>query len=387
MGIVSKVQASLTETELKTYATAGGVAEEVFGAIRTVTAFGGQEKEVGRYDESLTMARKAGVKRGLVTAVGNGLVWGINYASYALVFWYGVKLILESCDRDSGYTASDLLIVFFNVLIGAMQIGKMTPYLEAFSVARGAASNIFCIIDRVPLIDSTSEEGEKPNGNIRGSLSFHNVHFSYPSRTDVKILNGLNFHVSSGQTVALVGTSGCGKSTCIQLLQRFYDPKEGEVCIDGNDIRDLNIGWMRAQIGVVGQEPVLFGTTIEENIRYGREGVTQVEIEAAAKEANAHDFILRLPLKYDTMVGERGAQLSGGQKQRIAIARALVRNPKILLLDEATSALDNQSEAVVQRALDKARLGRTTIIVAHRLSTIRNADRIIVIKEGVVQVK
>ncbi|XP_038171335.1 multidrug resistance protein 2 isoform X3 [Arvicola amphibius] len=186
-----------------------------------------------------------------------------------------------------------------------------------------------------------------------GNLEFKNVHFSYPSRSGVKILKGLNLKVQSGQTVALVGNSGCGKSTTVQLLQRLYDPTEGVVSIDGQDIRSINVRYLREIIGVVSQEPVLFATTIAENIRYGRENVTMDEIEKAVKEANAYDFIMKLPHKFDTLVGERGAQLSGGQKQRIAIARALVRNPKILLLDEATSALDTESEAVVQAALDK----------------------------------
>ena len=383
MGILAKIQATLTENELKAYAKSGGVAEEVFSSIRTVMAFGGQQKEIDRFQNNLTFARKAGIKRGTATGVGVGLVWGIIYASYALAFWYGIGLILDTC--HSGYTSSDLLIVFFSVLIGAMQIGQAAPYMEAFSVARGAGATIFSVIDRVPPIDSSSEAGKKLD-KVQGNISFDKVHFNYPSRPEVKILQGLSFDVPAGQTVALVGTSGCGKSTTIQLLQRFYDPLDGKVCIDGNDVKDLHLGWMRSQIGVVGQEPVLFGTTIAENIRYGRKGVTQEEVEKAAKEANAHDFIRRLPQKYETMVGERGAQLSGGQKQRIAIARALVRNPKILLLDEATSALDTQSEAVVQKALDKARLGRTTIIVAHRLTTIKNADRIIVIRQGVVEV-
>jgi len=384
-GIVTRIQASLAEAELKAYAKSGGVAEEVLSSIRTVMAFGGQQREIERYEKSLSFAQKAGIKRGTVTGIGAGLNTAINYASYALVFWYGMNLILKSCDTNSGYTVGDIVTIFFCVLVGSTRLGRTSPYFEAISVAKGAGASIFSIINRVPTIDSSSESGIKPD-YIIGDLSFENVRFNYPSRQDVKVLKDLKFKVPAGQTVALVGTSGCGKSTCIQLLQRFYDPQEGKVCIDGYDIKELNIGWMRAQIGMVGQEPVLFGTTIGENIRYGREGVTQEEIEAAAKEANAHDFISRLPLKYDTMVGERGAQLSGGQKQRIAIARALVRNPKILLLDEATSALDTQSEAVVQRALDKARLGRTTIIVAHRLSTIRNADRIIVIKEGIVEV-
>nr|CAG4650007.1 EOG090X02PU [Sida crystallina] len=383
MGILGKVQTTLTQNELKAYGKAGGVAEEVIGAIRTVMAFGGQKKEVDRFASNLVFARKAGIKRGLATGIGAGLVWGVIYASYALAFWYGTTLILDSCNSGYNYDPSSLIIVFFSVLMGAMQIGQAAPYVEAFMVARGAAANIFDIIERKPPIDSASTEGLKPD-KFTGNISFEKVGFHYPSRVEVPILQGISFSVSAGQTVALVGSSGCGKSTCIQLLQRFYDPLEGAINVDGHDIRTLNLGCLRDQMGVVGQEPVLFGTTIGENIKFGKENISQAEVEQAAREANAHDFIMRLPLKYDTLVGERGAQLSGGQKQRIAIARALVRNPKILLLDEATSALDTQSESVVQRALDKARLGRTTIIVAHRLTTIRNADRIIVLRYGQV---
>ncbi|GLD63649.1 multidrug resistance protein 1 [Lates japonicus] len=234
-----------------------------------------------------------------------------------------------------------------------------------------------------PNIDSFSEAGFKPD-SIKGNIEFKNIHFTYPSRPDVQILNNMSLSVKSGQTIALVGSSGCGKSTTIQLLQRFYDPQEGSVCIDGHDIRTLNIRYLREMIGVVSQEPILFATTIAENIRYGRPDVTQSEIEQAAKEANAYDFIMKLPDKFETQVGDRGTQMSGGQKQRIAIARALVRNPKILLLDEATSALDAESETIVQAALDKVRLGRTTIVVAHRLSTIRNADVIAGFQKGEV---
>nr|QST14979.1 ABCB1-1 protein [Diaphanosoma celebensis] len=384
MGIIGKVQTSLTENELKAYGKSGGVAEEVIGSIRTVMAFGGQEKEIKRFSDNLVYARQAGIKRGLATSVGAGLVWGVIYASYALAFWYGTTLILDSCDGSYTYDPASLLIVFFSVLIGAMQIGQAAPYVEAFSIARGAAANIYSVIDRTPEIDSSSSAGSKPSQFV-GNISFDNVKFDYPSRPDVKILQGVSFSVSAGQTVALVGSSGCGKSTCIQLIQRFYDPLSGSVKIDGTDVREMNVGYLRDQMGVVGQEPVLFGMTIGENIRFGRDNVPQSEVERAAQQANAHDFIMRLPKKYGTLVGERGAQLSGGQKQRIAIARALIRNPKILLLDEATSALDTQSESVVQKALDKASKGRTTIIVAHRLTTIRNADRIIVLKDGRVQ--
>ena len=241
--------------------------------------------------------------------------------------------------------------------------------MEIFSAARGAAASIYQIIDRIPPIDSSASVGIAPS-ETKGTIRFHQVHFQYSTRPHVNILNGINFQVSAGQTVALVGMSGCGKSTCIQLLQRFYDPCKGVIELDGHPLSHYNIKWLRAQFGVVGQEPVLFATTIANNIRYGCSGVSDSDIQSAAMAANAHDFISQLPLKYETIVGERGAQLSGGQKQRIAIARALVRNPKILLLDEATSALDTQSEYVVQKALDHARLGRTTIIVAHRLSTV-----------------
>uniref|UniRef100_U3I5L6 ATP binding cassette subfamily B member 1 n=1 Tax=Anas platyrhynchos platyrhynchos TaxID=8840 RepID=U3I5L6_ANAPP len=288
----AKVLSTFTDKEQAAYAKAGAVAEEVLGSIRTVIAFGGQEKEI---------------KSGLI---------------------------------------------------------------EPFQIQE-------------PQIDSYSETGYKPD-HIKGNLEFQNVHFSYPSRPDVQILKGLNLKVNCGQTVALVGGSGCGKSTTVQLIQRFYDPKEGTITIDGQDIKTLNVRYLREIIGVVNQEPVLFATTIAENIRYGREDVTMEEIEKATKEANAYDFIMKLPKKFETVVGERGAQLSGGQKQRIAIARALVRNPKILLLDEATSALDTESESVVQAALDKAREGRTTIVVAHRLSTVRNADLIAVFESGVI---
>ena len=211
--------------------------------------------------------------------------------------------------------------------------------------------------------------------------AFRNIFFKYPSRPDVKVLNGLTLDVPAGKTVALVGSSGCGKSTCIQLVQRFYDPAEGEVTLDGVDIRRLNVGWLRDNIGVVSQEPVLFDCSIKENIRFGRIDATDHEIDIACQQANAYDFIQKLPKGYGTMVGERGTQLSGGQKQRIAIARALIRNPQILLLDEATSALDNESESIVQSALDRARDGRTTIVVAHRLSTIRTADLIVALNQ------
>uniref|UniRef100_A0A2K5CHL1 Phosphatidylcholine translocator ABCB4 n=1 Tax=Aotus nancymaae TaxID=37293 RepID=A0A2K5CHL1_AOTNA len=376
--IWAKILSSFTDKELLAYAKAGAVAEEVLAAIRTVIAFGGQKKELERYNKNLEEAKRIGIKKAITANISIGAAFLLIYASYALAFWYGTTLVLSE-----EYTIGQVLTVFFAVLIGAFGVGQTSPSIEAFANARGAAYEIFKIIDNKPSIDSYSKSGHKPD-NIKGNLEFRNVHFSYPSRKEIKILKGLNLKVQSGQTVALVGNSGCGKSTTVQLIQRLYDPTEGTVSVDGQDIRTINVRFLREIIGVVSQEPVLFATTIAENIRYGRENVTMDEIEKAVKEANAYDFIMKLPHKFDTLVGERGAQLSGGQKQRIAIARALVRNPKILLLDEATSALDTESEAVVQVALDKARKGRTTIVIAHRLSTVRNADVIAGFDDGVI---
>ncbi|XP_017679387.1 PREDICTED: ATP-binding cassette sub-family B member 5 isoform X2 [Lepidothrix coronata] len=378
-GIWSTLLASLTAKELSAYAKAGAVAEEILTAIRTVVAFNGQQKALEKYNANLETAKRVGVKKSITTNTCLGVSQFVIFGSYALAFWYGTKLIAE----DENYDIGRLLIVFFSVLVGAFSLGQAAPNLESVAKARGAAYEVYKIINKKRLIDSSSKEGYKPDKLI-GEIEFRNIHFSYPARPDVKILKGLNLKVQTGKTIALVGSSGCGKSTTVQLLQRFYDPDQGEITLDGRDIRTLNVKWLRENIGIVSQEPVLFATTIAENIRYGREDISDAEIERAAKEANAFDFISRLPDKFNTMVGERGAQLSGGQKQRIAIARALARNPKILLLDEATSALDTQSESIVQAALDKARAGRTTIVIAHRLSTIRTADTIAGFEKGVV---
>uniref|UniRef100_A0A8B9EGE3 ATP binding cassette subfamily B member 4 n=1 Tax=Anser cygnoides TaxID=8845 RepID=A0A8B9EGE3_ANSCY len=376
--IWAKIISAFTNKELTAYAKAGAVAEEVLAAIRTVVAFGGQRKETERYQKDLEEAKRIGIKKVISANISIGIAFFLIYASYALAFWYGTTLILSD-----DYTIGNVFTVFFSILLGAFGVGSSAPSMEAFANARGAAYAIFSIIDNEPQIDSSSNAGYKPD-RVKGTLEFKNVYFNYPARPDIQILKGLNLKVNCGQTVALVGGSGCGKSTTVQLIQRFYDPKEGTITIDGQDIKTLNVRYLREIIGVVNQEPGLFATTIAENIRYGREDVTMEEIEKATKEANAYDFIMKLPKKFETVVGERGAQLSGGQKQRIAIARALVRNPKILLLDEATSALDTESESVVQAALDKIRKGRTILVIAHRLSTVRNADLIAAFENGVI---
>nr|CAD7571680.1 unnamed protein product [Timema californicum] len=383
VGITTRIASALSRKELEVYGQAGSIAEEVLSSIRTVVAFGGESKEVDRYQVNLGAAKDNNIKRGFFTGLGFGGLWFCIYSNYAFSFWYAVGLVIES-----KYDVSTMFTVFFSVMMASMNIGMSSPYFETFSISKGAAAKVFSLIDRISPINSMSPDGKHPS-SINGSIEFKNIHFKYPSRPDVKVLQGLNLTISPGETVALVGSSGCGKSTCVQLIQRFYDPIQGsiimfQISLDGEDIKNLNVAWLRSNIGVVGQEPILFQTTIAENIRFGNEQASMDEIIHSAKEANAHDFVSKLPQGYDTLVGERGAQLSGGQKQRIAIARALVRNPHILLLDEATSALDTSSEAKVQAALDKASTGRTTIIVAHRLSTIRQADKIVALSDGQV---
>ncbi|CAF1327206.1 unnamed protein product [Adineta ricciae] len=258
--------------------------------------------------------------------------------------------------------------------------------VPSYGKAIVAARNIFNIIKRKPPINNQSTDGDKIP-NCTGHVDFKDVYFVYPTRRDSIILKKFNFTIKSGQKVALVGSSGSGKSTMIQLIERFYDPDFGQIFIDSKDIRSLDLQWYRSQISIVSQEPALFDTSIRENIAYGdnsRQDIPLEEIIEAAKNANIHDFIQQLPDGYETSCGAKGLRLSGGQKQRIAIARALLRNPKILLLDEATSALDSESEKIVQEALERAQENRTSITIAHRLSTVQNCDVIYVMHNGMI---
>ncbi|XP_028410025.1 multidrug resistance protein 1-like [Dendronephthya gigantea] len=374
-GIQAKIIGGFAAKELAAYAKAGNVAEQSLSSIRTVAAFGGEAQQTKQYDAHLNECCTFGVKRGFGVGIGLGVFQVASLGNYALSLWYGIKLIREG-DAEPG----DVSSVFYMVLVGSVMLGQAAPCMEALATARGVAYVIFNIIDRKSSINVSSSTGLRPD--VDGDVEFRNIDFLYPSRPTVQVLKYFNLKVPRGKRVALVGESGCGKSTVVKLLSRFYDPQRGSILIDGTNIKDINVNHLRSHIGIVNQEPVLFSTTIAENIAFGREGVTQNEIEEAAKAANAHNFISQFPKGYDTLCGERGTQMSGGQKQRIAIARALVRNPKILLLDEATSALDSESEAVVQEALDRAGEGRTTIVIAHRLSTIKNADIIVAVKEG-----
>ncbi|KAH8371803.1 hypothetical protein KR093_008900 [Drosophila rubida] len=383
MGFVAIATSKLAKQEVNIYASAAVVAEEALSGIRTVKAFEGESKEVTAYKTKVVAAKDLNIKRNMFSGIGFGLLWFFIYASYALAFWYGVGLVIKGRHEPyfANYDPGTMITVFFSVMMGSMNIGMASPYIEAFGIARGACAKVFHIIEQVPTINPIEPRGKSLHEPLT-KIEFRDVEFQYPTRKEIPILQKLNLTIHRGETVALVGPSGCGKSTCIQLLQRYYDPQGGDLYFNGHNIKDLNINWLRSRIGVVGQEPVLFGQSIYENIRYGREEATREDIEAAAAAANAAIFIKKLPKGYDTLVGERGAQLSGGQKQRIAIARALIRDPEILLLDEATSALDTASEAKVQAALEKVSKGRTTIIVAHRLSTVRRADKIVVINSG-----
>ncbi|CAN6244659.1 unnamed protein product [Urochloa humidicola] len=360
------------------YARPGAVAEQAVSSARTVYSFVAEKATMARFAAALEESARLGIRQGLAKGVAVGSN-SVAFAIYAFNIWYGSRLVMYH-----GYPGGTVFVVSSLIVIGGVSLGSALSNVKYFSEATAAADRILEMIRRVPKIDSESEAGEEMD-SVAGEVEFRNVEFCYPSRPECPVLVGFTLRVPAGRTVALVGHSGSGKSTAIALLERFYDPSAGTVVLDGVDIRRLRLKWLRAQMGLVSQEPAMFAMSVRENILFGEEDATDDEVIAAAKAANAHNFISQLPQGYDTQVGERGAQMSGGQKQRIAIARAILRSPKILLLDEATSALDTESERIVQEALDVASKGRTTIIVAHRLSTIRNADSIAVVQSGAVQ--
>ncbi|CAG5126531.1 unnamed protein product, partial [Candidula unifasciata] len=382
-GILGRLVATYSAREQQLYASAGAIAEEVISCIRTVISFNGHSRELHRYGVALEGCKKLGIRKSVFAGLSVGLLFLAMFAAYGLAFWFGSTQVNDyyNSNGEDGLSPGAILSVFFCVMAGSFALGGASPHITSILTAKGAAGTIYSIIEDQPVIDSSSRHGQIPT-EIKGHIQFRNVEFAYPTRKDSTVLQNLTLDIRPGETVALVGASGCGKSTVVNLIQRFYDPQAGKILVDGTDVRDLNLHWLRGNIGVVSQEPVLFGMSIAENIALGRPAISLQQIEAAAKMANAHSFIAALPDGYKTMVGERGAQLSGGQKQRVAIARALVRDPRILLLDEATSALDSKSEGLVQAALDQARQGRTTVVVAHRLSTIQKADVIFVMDRG-----
>jgi ATP-binding cassette subfamily B protein len=366
---------------------------EAISSMRTVQSFAAERKEIVRYESKIgnpddvplwwptkeNTTYRVGFFKSMVNAGFFSFVFGAGFGYLNVTLWYGFWLVLDGQITLGELTAfnSYIISIGFALGLGAQSVAKVYEGL-------GAGGRVFYLLDRVPLIpeppSSPKEQREtiKPETMV-GDVVLENVYFSYPSRPDQPVLNGVSLTIPANKTTALVGGSGAGKSTVVSLLQRFYDINQGSITVDGHDIKSLDLTWLRQNVGYVQQEPQLFGLSIRENMLYGvdRE-VSQEELEAASKDANAHDFISEMTDGYDTLVGERGVQLSGGQKQRVAIARALMCKPRILLLDEATSALDAESEHLVQQAIEKAVIGRTVIIVAHRLSTIRRADQIVV---------
>jgi len=371
------------------YSRAGAISEEVLNAIRTVTSLGGQNKERMRYEAALEENRRAITKFGVYSGVAMGGVFLTLFGMYALGFFIGSIFIDNKVTNpvtDAAYTGGDVLAVFFSIVMAGFTFAQVAPAVKSFAIARAAGAKAFKIIDRKSQITIDNKKGVRLS-NIEGNIEFKNVTFAYPLKKERVILDGISFKIKKNEKTALVGESGCGKTTCMQLIERFYDletEENGSISLDGHELKELNLKWMRENIGYVGQEPVLFATSVRENMLMAKEDATDAEIWGALKKANAEEFVQGLPDKLNTFVGNSGTALSGGQKQRLAIARAILKNPQILLLDEATSALDRKNEMEIQKTLDEISQGRTTIVIAHRLSTIINADHIIVFDQGKV---
>ncbi|KAK9475924.1 P-loop containing nucleoside triphosphate hydrolase protein [Lipomyces japonicus] len=366
----------------KSHGKSAAQACEAAAAIRTVVSLTREDDVWNAYHESLQYQIKASRSATNQSAFLYGMSQGISFFIMALSFWWGSRFL-----QSGEYSTVQFFITFIAMIMGSQAAGIVFSFAPDMGKAQSAAENIKRLMDSIPEVDAWSHEGQVVE-SVEGDIEFRDVHFRYPTRPHVPVLRGLNLSVKKGQYAALVGMSGCGKSTTISLIESFYRPLDGQVLLDGKDISTLEINSYRSHVALVQQEPVLYAGSIRENVLFGSllpaDQVSEKDLVAACKQANIHDFITSLPDGYDTMCGSKGILLSGGQKQRIAIARALIRNPKILLLDEATSALDSESEKVVQDALDSAAKGRTTIAVAHRLSTIQNADVIYVFDGGKV---
>lgn len=349
------------------------VLEEVASSIKIVKSFTRETHELNRFQGKIESAFEIAVDKVKISSFFGPFILGLTFLVSGLLIWYGGYQVMSGAT-----TPGELAAFFLYALIVAGPIGTFVRLYTQIQEASGAISRVYEILDTQPAI----ENPESPVflDNITGQIQFENVSFGY--REDSEILHDISFDVQAGQTVALVGPSGAGKSTIIKLLHRFFDPRQGAVRLDGHDIRDLDRKSFLSQVALVPQETLLFGGTVKENILYGKLDASEQELQDAAKKANAHEFIMGLEKGYETVVGEKGAKLSGGERQRIAIARAILKDPKILVLDEATSSLDNRSEALIQEALETLMGNRTTFIVAHRLSTIHKADQIIVLDKG-----
>jgi ABC transporter fused permease/ATP-binding protein len=357
-------------------AASTNVAEESIAGVRTVRLFARESHETARYGQAIGEAFRVARKRIRVTGLFQAAVTTLGSGALVAVLWYGGKLVL-----DGAMTVGELTAFLLYTTGVGMSLATLASLWSDFMSAAGAGDRVFDLLDRTGAIPL---HGGETLSTVAGNISFKNVHFTYPSRPDSPVLRGVDLDIAAGEMVALVGPSGGGKSTIAGLIPRLYDPTSGVITIDGHDLRDLDPSGLRHHLATVSQEPTLFSANIFDNIAYGAGDTkpTAAAVEAAARAANAHDFISRFPDGYQTAVGERGVQLSGGQKQRIAIARAVLRNPAILILDEATSALDAESEHLVQEALERLTKRRTTLVIAHRLSTVIGADRVVVIDGG-----
>ncbi|EWY85993.1 hypothetical protein FOYG_10657 [Fusarium oxysporum NRRL 32931] len=386
VGIVGGLDAAIETKILKLYGQAGSFVETVLASIRTTKAFGLAPRMSDQYSNILHEARVLGDRKNALYSFMFGGEYFVIFAGMSLAFWQGISMLA----RGEVSKIGTIFTVLFSVILAASTLNSIAPHMVTFSRAATAAGELFQLIDRESRINPFDDSGDKPT-TTQGSLELKDVVFSYPSRPDTRVLNGYSLSIPAGKVTALVGPSGSGKSTIIGLLERWYMPTSGSIELDGRSLEDLNLKWLRTNLRLVQQEPVLFNGTIYENICTGLIGTPWEHdcpeeklrrVQTAAQTAFADGFIQALPQGFDTCVGERGSLLSGGQKQRIAIARSLISEPKVLLLDEATSALDPYAESAVQKALDAASKDRTTIVIAHKLKTIQNADNIVVMDRG-----
>lgn len=367
-----KIRDAATDVQ-DSLAEASSVVEESVGGVRIVKSFAREAYEVSRFYTAVERTFEAAMRRARISAILAPIIGFMAFMSITITLWFGSYQVIQGTLSPGG-----LIAYLIYTMLVAGPIAAFSGLYSQFQAALGATERIFSLLDLSPEIPDAPDAYQMPH--IVGHVEFKEVAFEYES--NLPLLKDINLTVKPGQVVALVGPSGAGKTTLVNLIPRFYDVTSGQITVDGHDIRQVSSLSLREQIGIVPQEATMFSDTIHENIRYGNLDATQADIEAAAKAANAHDFIMETSHGYDSLVGERGIKLSGGQRQRIAIARAILKNPRILILDEATSALDSESEQLVQEALERLMRSRTTFVIAHRLSTIVNADWILVLDKG-----
>ncbi|KAL2829227.1 P-loop containing nucleoside triphosphate hydrolase protein [Aspergillus cavernicola] len=385
IGVCIAIDAPIEANIARAYSNGASLAQEALSSIKTVHAFSAQDRMVRKYDEFLAEAHEYGKKKTIPYGIMSGTVYFCIFSGNALAFWQGYRMYLSG-EIDA---VGDVFTVVLCTVIASSSINLFFPQIQFVAGAIAAAAEFFRIMDKPSQLDPLSDTGLKPN-ECTGIINVDDVSFSYPSRPMAQVLQGFTLSIPAGKTTALVGASGSGKSTLVGLLERWYEPTRGCITVDGTDVTKLNTKWLRSQISLVQQEPILFQGTVFQNVAKGfleaQKALSCEEqlrlVQEACKSSFAHEFIQALPEGYSTYLGERGGTLSGGQKQRVAIARSIVSDPKILLLDEATSALDPQAERVVQEALNQVSSSRTTVMIAHRLSTVKNADNIAVISNG-----